>query len=136
VHPPPSPAYANFTLMMEFYARKQTLLLCVLCGFDSAPPRTSVRPRGDDRTDFSLPSGRLLRAARDSGDREDVQQNYILKNAHKIKFNILYCSLHDCDNKIVYFLFFKFGILIYVTEEARQTLHQQIVEIDGIKSLR
>ncbi len=65
------------------------LLQYNLFPFDPVPPRNSVRPRGDDRTDFSLPYGRLLRAARDSGDREDVQLNYILKITHKLKFNIL-----------------------------------------------
>ncbi len=33
-HPQPSPALANFTLMMEIYARKRLLLLCVLCVVD------------------------------------------------------------------------------------------------------
>ncbi len=33
MHPPPSAAWANITLMFGMYARKQPLLLCVLCGF-------------------------------------------------------------------------------------------------------
>ncbi len=33
VHPPPSAAWASFTLIVEMYARKQPLLLCVLCSF-------------------------------------------------------------------------------------------------------
>jgi hypothetical protein len=43
VHPPPSPAWANFTLMIERFARKQLLLHCVLCDVDIIPKgRTST----------------------------------------------------------------------------------------------